>query len=305
MTPYNPPGRYPWQGYFITAYAIAVKHGFVGSEEEWLASLIGPTGPQGAGFVMLGTYDSPEALRQAHPTGEAGDCYRVGTGEPYLAYFWDPQTEDWQPQQIVGETGPTGPTGPTGAVGMTGAQGPTGPTGAQGIQGPTGPQGAPSNVPGPTGPVGATGPTGPQGPQGEASMVPGPTGPTGATGPQGPQGAASTVPGPQGETGPTGRLAQPARRVRPARCRGRKESAVQQVRPVLSDRPGRREQPEPRAQRDRQGPPDRKAIRVPDWTFSASTTIWRRCRAVCHRPISVTTTMWAHRRRTTCTPGRM
>ena len=33
-----------WQGYFITAYGIAVKHGFKGSEEEWLASLIGPKG---------------------------------------------------------------------------------------------------------------------------------------------------------------------------------------------------------------------------------------------------------------------
>ena len=28
--------------YFLTAYAIAVKHGFQGSEEEWLESLIGP-----------------------------------------------------------------------------------------------------------------------------------------------------------------------------------------------------------------------------------------------------------------------
>ena len=31
----------------ITAYAIAVKHGYSGSETEWLASLKGATGPQG------------------------------------------------------------------------------------------------------------------------------------------------------------------------------------------------------------------------------------------------------------------
>ena len=34
----------PWRGYYITAYGIAVKHGFTGTEEEWLASLRGDTG---------------------------------------------------------------------------------------------------------------------------------------------------------------------------------------------------------------------------------------------------------------------
>ena len=36
----NPP-------YYITAYGLAVKRGFIGTEEEWLKSLRGPTGPQG------------------------------------------------------------------------------------------------------------------------------------------------------------------------------------------------------------------------------------------------------------------
>ena len=31
-----------------SAYAIAVKNGFSGTEQEWLASLVGPQGPQGA-----------------------------------------------------------------------------------------------------------------------------------------------------------------------------------------------------------------------------------------------------------------
>jgi len=31
-----------------SAYQIAVDNGFVGTEEEWLASLQGPPGPQGA-----------------------------------------------------------------------------------------------------------------------------------------------------------------------------------------------------------------------------------------------------------------
>lgn len=34
----------PWKGYYLTAYGIAVKHGFVGTEEEWLASLRGEPG---------------------------------------------------------------------------------------------------------------------------------------------------------------------------------------------------------------------------------------------------------------------
>lgn len=33
-----------WHGYYITAYGIAVKHGFSGTEEEWLKSLKGEPG---------------------------------------------------------------------------------------------------------------------------------------------------------------------------------------------------------------------------------------------------------------------
>lgn len=201
-------GRGPYENppYYLTAYAIAVKHGFRGTEEEWLASLVGPTGPQGAGLVFDGTYPDLEALQQAHPTGQAGDVYKVGTDEDYLAYFWDPENEDWESLEVQGPTGPTGPAGPTGPTGSQGQIGPTGPTGATG---PQGQQGQASTVPGPTGPTGPQGETGPTGPQGAASTVPGPAGPTGPTGPTGPQGAASTVPGPTGPkgdsiTGPTG-----------------------------------------------------------------------------------------------------
>ena len=34
----------PWKGYYLTAYGIAVKHGFRGTEEEWLSSLEGKPG---------------------------------------------------------------------------------------------------------------------------------------------------------------------------------------------------------------------------------------------------------------------
>ena len=46
--PYHPPCPWPepWRGYYIDAYGVAVAHGFQGTPEEWLASLIGPRGPQ-------------------------------------------------------------------------------------------------------------------------------------------------------------------------------------------------------------------------------------------------------------------
>ena len=160
-------GLYENPPYYISAYGLAVKRGFTGTLDEWLASLVGPTGPQGAGLVFDGTYPTLEALQQAHPTGQPGDCYKVGTDEEYVAYFWDPENQTWEPLQVMGPTGPQGeigPTGPTGPTGPQGATGPTGPAGPQGTVGQTGAQG-------PTGPA-VTGPTGPQGPQG-------PTGPQG------------------------------------------------------------------------------------------------------------------------------
>lgn len=37
------PSGKPWEGYYYSAYGIAVKHGFQGTEEEWLESLKAPT----------------------------------------------------------------------------------------------------------------------------------------------------------------------------------------------------------------------------------------------------------------------
>ena len=90
-------GLYENPPYYISAYGLAVKRGFAGTLDEWLASLVGPTGPQGAGLVFDGTYPTLEALQQAHPTGQPGDCYKVGTDEEYVAYFWDPENQTWDP----------------------------------------------------------------------------------------------------------------------------------------------------------------------------------------------------------------
>lgn len=82
----------------ISAYEEAVALGFVGTEAQWLASLVGPQGPQGI-------------------QGETGLTGATGA---------------------TGATGPQGPQGIQGETGLTGATGPQGPQGIQGIQGETG-----------------------------------------------------------------------------------------------------------------------------------------------------------------------
>lgn len=217
--------------YYLTAYGIAVKNGFVGTEQEWLESLKGATG---AGFEIAGEYATLEELEQAVPDPVQGPAYKVGNDADYLIYGWSDSQQKWVtvdvrgPQGIQGSTGAQGPAGPQGQRGETGAQGPegpAGPVGPQGIQGETGPQGpqgiqgpkgetgprGPQGIqgePGPEGPVGPAGPqgvqgeTGPQGPQGiQGERGPqGPQGIQGETGPQGPQGE----PGPEGPAGPAG-----------------------------------------------------------------------------------------------------
>lgn len=95
----GPPGE--------SAYEIAVDNGFVGTEQEWLASLKGPQG-------------------QAGPPGPKGDPGEQG-----------PQGEAG-PQ---GNIGPTGPQGPKGQAGESGPKGDTGPHGPKGDVGPSGENG--------------------------------------------------------------------------------------------------------------------------------------------------------------------
>ena len=65
-----------------SSYEVAKKNGFEGTEEEWLATLVGPQGPQGA----------------VGPQGEQGPQGAVG-----------PQGEQG-PQGPQGEQGPQGPS---------------------------------------------------------------------------------------------------------------------------------------------------------------------------------------------------
>ena len=193
-----------------SAYEVAVAGGFVGTESQWLASLVGPQGPTGA----------------TGATGPAGATGPQGPQGPQGA------TGAQGPQGEQGPAGPPGADGADGAAGAPGADGadgrtilngsgaPSSGTGADGdfyidtaadaIYGPkaVGAWGSPTPLVGPQGPAGAdgadgaAGATGPQGPQGPAGPQ-GDAGPAGATGPQGPAGAtgATGATGPQGPAG--------------------------------------------------------------------------------------------------------
>lgn len=169
-----------WKGYFITAYGIAVKHGFHGTEEEWLASLKGERGEQGHGLLILGFYATLEELKEYVINPQTGDAYGVGFKEPYNIYIFD--GESWVDNgTIKGEKGDTGDTGPQGPQGATGPQGEKGDKGDKGDTGDTGPQG----------PKGDTGEIGPQGPQGIQGEI-GPQGPKGEKGDTGADGVSAT-----------------------------------------------------------------------------------------------------------------
>lgn len=209
----------------LSAYQVAVQHGFEGTEDEWLISLKGEkgeTGPKG----------------DKGNTGEKGDTGERGPqglqGERGLQGIQGEQ----------GEQGIQGPVGPKGEKGDQGERGPQGPQGQIGPQGPKGDTGSGLNIKGELdsesqlpqegvsgdawlisgnlyvyvgengnvesnpkwsnvgsiqGPAGPQGPVGPKGEQGE----PGPKGEPGADGAPGIQGPKGD-PGQKGEKGDPG-----------------------------------------------------------------------------------------------------
>ena len=106
----------------LSAYEIAVAAGFVGTEAEWLDSLKGQGGIDGAiGPIGPAGSDGAQGPKgDQGPKGEAGD---QGIQGP------------------VGEIGPKGEQGIQGPIGLTGAQGPKGDPGLKGDPGEKGSDG--------------------------------------------------------------------------------------------------------------------------------------------------------------------
>lgn len=84
----------------------------------------GPEGPQGApgidgtSFVVLGRYATVAALEAAHPDGNAGEAWTVGSAEENDIYLWNVDTREWQ--NIGHIQGPPGPAGTPGKDGRDG-----------------------------------------------------------------------------------------------------------------------------------------------------------------------------------------
>ncbi|NCU28687.1 MAG: collagen-like protein, partial [Candidatus Moranbacteria bacterium] len=168
-------------------------------------------GTDGTSFVVKDLFPTIEELEIAHPIGDAGDAYAVGTTENNVTYIWSISSNEWAnigalrgpqgPQGIQGIQGEVGPMGPRGYTGPQGNDGPQGPIGLKGETGDRGPQGdiGPQGIQGPIGNTGPQGEVGPRGLQGDA----GPQGPQGIQGLQGLQGEQGER-GPQGNQGPQG-----------------------------------------------------------------------------------------------------
>lgn len=109
-----------------SAYEVAVANGFIGTESEWLESLIGEqgeTGPQGIQGIQ-GEEGEQGETGPTGATGAAGDdglsAYELAVEEGFIGTL-----EEWL-ESLIGPEGPQGEEGPQGDTG------PTGPTGPQG-----------------------------------------------------------------------------------------------------------------------------------------------------------------------------
>lgn len=95
--------------YTVTSYPSRGEQGPQGET--------GPQGPEGTTLTIKGLYATLEALQQAHPTGQAGDAYAVGTDVNNVIYIWDTDTSAWTSiGALQGAPGPQGETGPQGAA---------------------------------------------------------------------------------------------------------------------------------------------------------------------------------------------
>lgn len=77
----------------------------------------GAPGKDGTGVTILGSYESIEALKAEHATGNAGDAYLVNGH----LYVWDTVGSDWKDVGTI--QGPKGDKGEPGTDGTNGAPG--------------------------------------------------------------------------------------------------------------------------------------------------------------------------------------
>ena len=70
----------------------------------------GPQGPQGetgSGLQILDVYATLTDLQSAHPTGQPGDAYQVGSEGSYTLYIWSSSQSAWVPAGSLGTVSPS------------------------------------------------------------------------------------------------------------------------------------------------------------------------------------------------------
>lgn len=70
----------------------------------------GPQGPQGetgSGLQILDVYATLANLQSAHPTGQPGDAYQVGSAGNYILYIWSSSQSAWIPAGSLGTVSPS------------------------------------------------------------------------------------------------------------------------------------------------------------------------------------------------------
>lgn len=69
----------------------------------------GPQGPQGetgSGLQILDVYATLADLQSAHPTGQPGDAYQVGSAGSYTLYIWSSSQSAWVQAGTIGTVSP-------------------------------------------------------------------------------------------------------------------------------------------------------------------------------------------------------
>ena len=133
-----------------SAYQVAVNAGFVGSEAEWLDSLVGEEGPRGpAGADGSDGKQGPEGPEGPRgPQGIQGEPGADGSdGADGKSAYQIAQDEGFVGTEAEFLDSLVGPEGPQGEQGLQGPEGPQGPAGADGEQGPQGEKGDPGEIP--------------------------------------------------------------------------------------------------------------------------------------------------------------
>ena len=67
----------------------------------------GPQGETGSGLQILDVYATLADLQSAHPTGQPGDAYQVGSAGNYTLYIWSSSQSAWVPAGSLGTVSPS------------------------------------------------------------------------------------------------------------------------------------------------------------------------------------------------------